>query len=260
MSLKIKTWRDPYDVGFSPTRPKEIELEEGLTVLVGCNGAGKSTLLRNIRDFAMDEEIPYFYHDNERDGNRGDYMQMALMSSNISGLIDAFSASEGESISIQVGNIAVQLHEFLISGETNHTRKSRKLAKIFGDNSEDYTPTTNKRIILLDAIDSGYSIDNVIELKEGLFKLVLEDAKSLNMELYIIVSANEYEMVCGEKCFDVNSGKYVEFPTYDHYKNFIMMSRKKKDKRIEQVNEKIRKRKEKSEQEQEKPWKNIRAK
>lgn len=48
--LKIKTWRDPYDAGFSTTRPKEISINEGLTVLVGCNGAGKTTLLMNIKD------------------------------------------------------------------------------------------------------------------------------------------------------------------------------------------------------------------
>lgn len=47
--MKVKTWRDPYDAGFSPTRSKEIELKPGLTVLVGCNGAGKTTLLLNIK-------------------------------------------------------------------------------------------------------------------------------------------------------------------------------------------------------------------
>jgi predicted ATPase len=260
MSLKIKTWRDPYDVGFSTTRPKEIEIKEGLTVLVGCNGAGKSTLLRNIRDFAMDEGIPYFYHDNERDGDRGNYMQVALMSNNIAGLIDTFSASEGEAISIQIYNIARQLHQFLVNGDTDESKKKRRWVKIFDENFTYSNPSTNKRIILLDAIDSGYSIDNVIELKESLLKFVFEDAKSLNMELYVIISANEYEMACGEKCFDVNSGRYIELPTYDHYKNFIMMSRKKKDKRIERVNEKIRNRKEKNGQEQEELWCNIRAK
>ena len=50
MSRKIKTWKDPYDEGFSTCRRKEIEINPGVTVLVGCNGAGKSTLLHNIRD------------------------------------------------------------------------------------------------------------------------------------------------------------------------------------------------------------------
>ena len=40
MSRIIKTWRDPYDVGFSLCRKKEVEFLPGLTVLVGCNGSG----------------------------------------------------------------------------------------------------------------------------------------------------------------------------------------------------------------------------
>ena len=50
-------------------------------------------------------------------------------------------------------------------------------------------------------------------------------------ELYIVVSANEYELVNGEECFDVMNGKYVRFKNYDDFKKFIMRSREKKDKR-----------------------------
>ena len=42
---EIKTWRDPYCEGWSICRPRQIELQLGLTVLVGCNGAGKTTFL-----------------------------------------------------------------------------------------------------------------------------------------------------------------------------------------------------------------------
>jgi hypothetical protein len=37
MSRTFKTWRDPYDEGFSTCRKKEIEIKPGVTVLVGCN-------------------------------------------------------------------------------------------------------------------------------------------------------------------------------------------------------------------------------
>ena len=47
---KIKTWRNPYDEGFSTCRRKEVEFKPGLTVLVGCNGSGKSTMLKNIKE------------------------------------------------------------------------------------------------------------------------------------------------------------------------------------------------------------------
>lgn len=35
MGRKFKTWRDPYDSGFSTCRRKEIEINPGVTVLVG---------------------------------------------------------------------------------------------------------------------------------------------------------------------------------------------------------------------------------
>lgn len=37
MSRMIKTWRDPYNEGFTPTRPKQFEIQSGLTVLVTVN-------------------------------------------------------------------------------------------------------------------------------------------------------------------------------------------------------------------------------
>ncbi len=48
--ITINTWRDPYDAGFTTTKPKQVSFQPGLTVLVGCNGAGKSTLLMNIKE------------------------------------------------------------------------------------------------------------------------------------------------------------------------------------------------------------------
>lgn len=66
MSRIIKTWRDPYDAGFSTCRKKQIEIQQGLTVLVGCNGSGKTTLLHNIKSELKKEDIPVFYYDNEK--------------------------------------------------------------------------------------------------------------------------------------------------------------------------------------------------
>ena len=61
MSRIIKTWRDPYDAGFSTCRKKQIEIQQGLTVLVGCNGSGKTTLLHNIKSELKKEDIPVIF-------------------------------------------------------------------------------------------------------------------------------------------------------------------------------------------------------
>ena len=68
MSRKIKTWRDPYGEGFNICKKREIEIEPGLTVLVGCNGAGKTTMLHNVAEELKNENIPVFQFDNTRDG------------------------------------------------------------------------------------------------------------------------------------------------------------------------------------------------
>lgn len=92
--------------------------------------------------------------------------------------------------------------------------------------------------LLFDAADSGLSIDNVLELKE-VFDLILSDEKE--KKIYIIISANEYELASGERCIDVVSGKEVSFQNYEEYKTCILKSRVKKDERIAKAAEKERK-------------------
>ena len=55
--ITINTWRDPYDAGFTTTKPKQVSFQPGLTVLVGCNGAGKSTLLMNIKEEVAEQSF-----------------------------------------------------------------------------------------------------------------------------------------------------------------------------------------------------------
>jgi hypothetical protein len=99
---------------------------------------------------------------------------------------------------------------------------TKKFAKCFGntDNDESEKEPVKERWILLDAIDSGLSVDNIVKLKEELFKTILEYNEG--NEIYIIVSANEYEMARQEQCFDVYNGKYITFNDYEEYRQFIL--------------------------------------
>lgn len=87
--------------------------------------------------------------------------------------------------------------------------------------------------MLFDAIDSGLSIDNIVDIKECLFNIILED--TTGTDVYIIVSANTFEMCFNEQCLDVRTGKHREFKTYTSYKNFILKSREQKDRRLKNV-------------------------
>ena len=180
-----------------------VTLKPGLTVLVGCNGAGKTTFLKQINRKLENKEIPVIFHSNMSDGER------TLRSSAISrGDFNTFArtmmSSEGENIVNVLENVAT---------------KMGMLSKNNRDAKEMW--------ILLDAIDSGLSIDNIIELKENLIQTVIEFEK--DKDVYFVISANGYELARGENCFDVSTGKYIKFNDYEEYRDFILKSREKKN-------------------------------
>ena len=162
----IKTWRDPYDAGFTPTRPKEIEINSGLTVLVGCNGAGKTTLLLNIKEECEKQNIPVHHWNNLSDGScdcigsilggygeEGDDIAMG---------ISLWSSSEGEAIKLNLKRQSRLYGEFLKTGYYKDRRY--KFSRIFRENEEEIT-SDNRRVLLFDATDSGLSVDSIVEIK-----------------------------------------------------------------------------------------------
>jgi predicted ATP-dependent endonuclease of OLD family len=190
----------------------KISFQPGLTVLVGCNGSGKTTLLNCLKDQLRKEKILRLYYDNLYDGGvnarreagyRGDFEFYATST----------CSSEGENIVLNLGNIAKSVGSLI-----------RKF------------PNEKELWLLLDAVDSGLSIDNIQDLKEHLFDFIIK--QNLDKEIYIIVSANEYEMCKNEKCFDVYKCDYITFTSYAEYSDFILKSRKRKEKRDEKYIEK----------------------
>ena len=236
MSRKFKVEKRYYDEDYDLYKKRSITINEGVTVLVGCNGSGKTTLLHQIKSQLKKEDIPVISFDNLHDGgsraisSAGFYGDFGFMSA-------AMSSSEGESIVLSISKLASTLRAFIQTGESQseNDRFSRSFAKaIWGDEVEKKKDIPNERWILLDAVDSGLSVDNVVDLKECLFKTILED--NFDGSIYIIVSANEYELCRCENCFDVYNGKYVKFSNYERYRNFIIKSREIKDKRWEKEN------------------------
>lgn len=231
MPLAIKTWRDPYEAGFSPTKPTSVSIEEGLTVLVGCNGAGKTTLINNIEEECRKQDIPCHKYDNLKDGLSlgailggvkefdGDNFEMGMV---------IWSSSEGEAIKLNIMRQSTIYKDFFEKGIINDF--THRLSSVFNKSEEKVV--SNKRVLLYDATDSGLSIDTVCEIK-NLFKILIEDSTKYGIELYIIIAANEYELADKEACLDVNEGKYVTFNSYPEFKRFILASRKKKEKRID---------------------------
>lgn len=216
MSRIIETWRDPYGEGFTPTRPRKIELQPGLTVLVGCNGAGKTTLLQNIEKKVKNEHIPCFYYSNMSDGGSNS-IGKAVYQNNLEFAAFLLSASEGEAVKGNFASIMPMMRNFIETG---------RISKMYDDELSE----SNERWLLLDAVDSGLSVDNVVEVVD-ILNLIIKDAKAIDVDMYIIIAANEYELCRNNPCFDVNTGKYITFKDYEDYRKFILKSRSKKEKR-----------------------------
>ena len=215
MSRVFKIDPCPYNAGEKVYRKSEVNFDPGLTVLVGCNGSGKSTLIRTLHDRLKREKVPTLRFDNLHEGGsyargaaffRGDYEWGAT----------SFCSSEGENILLNMGQYARQIGTLC--------RKATAAQEIW---------------LFFDAVDSGLSVDGVVELKEDLFSLVLE--MNSDKDVYIIIAANEYELARGERCLDVTRLESVEFPDYEAYRKFILASRKQKDARYKRAEKKRQK-------------------
>lgn len=238
MLREFSTWRDPYGVGYSTCKPKKIAIGDGLTVLVGCNGSGKSTLLRNIESELKSKNIPVVLFDNGVE-KRSNAIGAAISNGNVGLASNFMTASEGEAIGLHLGQFMYNLRNFVITGiySSAHGLSENKFLDAFSklsSNTRKEKPQSDERWLLMDSVDSGYSIDAIRELKK-MFNIISKDAISKNVHLYIVIAANAYELAKNEQCFNVQLGKYVTFNNYEEYAKFVLKTRKLKDERIERA-------------------------
>ena len=197
--------RDPYGTNEPIFSKKKHQFKPGVTVLVGCNGTGKTTMLETIKSTVKKKNIPCLSYNNLVDGGHNS-RSAHLFHQNFEIAATLMMSSEGEEITINIGQTAAKIGAFV--------RKNRGAPEMW---------------LLFDAIDSGLSVDNIVDIKENLFQVILED--NPDTDVYIVVSANEYEMCREQECYDVAAGKYVRFKTYESYRKFVLKSRERKDQR-----------------------------
>ena len=234
--LKIPT--KPFDDETKLYNRANISFRPGLTVFVGCNGSGKSTLIRLIRSQCTKNSIPVISFDNFHEGGNQTANRISHELGDMGFLASTWGHSEGETINDNLSFLSSKLRNFIHTGKVDS--RQHKFSELFRPHDQKETPVPDIRVILLDGVDSGFSIDNVLETKD-LFALILDDAKSIGVDVYIFVSANAYEMASGENCYDVALGKFCKFESYDAYKNFILQSRRRKDIREEKRQEALKK-------------------
>ena len=199
---KIKLMNNYYFSKEKIFKKLEIDLDTGLTVLVGHNGSGKTTLIRQIKENLKQDGTPFISYDNLTDGGQNAASNYGFLGKTDL-VMSSMCSSEGEFININIGQFASDVGRFV------REHKSKKSKELW---------------ILVDAMDSGLSINNIDTVKKDLFETILEDCK--NTDVYIIVAANTYELARNEKCFDVANGKYISFKDYEEYRKFILSGKK----------------------------------
>lgn len=202
---------DYYDTGHKLYKYNSVDLLPGITSLVGCNGSGKSTLLRQINDFTNLQKITCISYDDRLQGHSNLMGKLLFEGSHLGDLAYMVKASEGERNYFGVGTFLQQLGKTIRSCE-KHSK--------------------SELIVLLDATDSGMSVDNIEELRNTLLDIVIPDANSSHVTLYIVVASNNYEWVHDNRLHVMNivTGKYLNNLSYSMWKRCVNSTRSYKDK------------------------------
>ena len=222
MSYSIKIPREFYNKGERIFDKGTLTFEPGITVLIGCNGSGKSTILRHIKDHCRREDIPVLYYDNFTEGGNN-AKSKAMSIGNMKYLQESMISSEGENINLNFGYFISKVGKY-VRGNILPDPDNVLVDAVYGIVNE-----RKKLFILCDAIDSGLSIDYILQIKD-VFHLIIDDCKN-DADLYIIVSANEYELARKENCFNVVKCRYEDIHDYETYRKVIINTRKRKQKR-----------------------------
>lgn len=208
MEFSIWLPKDYYGYEKANRRPRarKITINPGYTALVGPNGSGKTTFLRQIAAKCREAGYTVVYYDNMSDGGNSS-MQRALMDSRIDFLSQLALGSEGEGIFANIGELASKI------GRACYNARGR-------------TPV----FVLMDGIDSGLSIDKIQVVRKDLIDFAINvERQNGNDNLYIICTANNYELSKGAAQLNVCNTKYVNLDTYTKFSRFIISNSEHKE-------------------------------
>ena len=197
--------------------------------LVGCNGIGKSTVLyQMIHD--NDNSLKKTAYDLKDDYNAFSN----LFNSKKKNEYDEFYILINKNTGLCIKDDDSILHNlfgnFMSTGEQNVHNIVPNLPNII-ESLNKLEKLENKELyVMIDDLDVGVSIDVLIELAKIIDKLELK-LKKLNINYYIVITANSYELARRFKCIDVINMNEISFKDYDDYANYVSETRKYKDTR-----------------------------
>lgn len=195
--MRIKLYNQHLDKTISVNLKKNK-----VNILIGRNGYGKTTFIKALNKYAEDKKYNVVYwNDNEfgRDNGR----QRMLMSNNMEGLSSLIFRSEGESL--------------IESFASFFLRRVGRMVRDFENKKLD----SDVVFLLVDQLDSGLDIHQINEIKEIFKDTVITDMKDRGLTVYLVVSANSYELARGELTLDPVTGKYVVLKSIEDFSDYI---------------------------------------
>ena len=199
----------PFDDTLKLYNRKHFTFQPGINSLVGCNGSGKSTLIDCFLTHYLEHHDIEYYKHNDRHSGGSNYMEKLLFQDDISKVAQMVMSSEGERIVCALDPVFSMLR----------SRFNKNRGKPF--------------FLIFDAIDSGMSVDEIIEIRDIFLSVIIPDAEQeFDVTLYVVIAANNYEWCNDDRIhnIDITNAKELRFKDYSEYKDFILKSRKFKDK------------------------------
>lgn len=233
----------------------ELILKPGLSVLVGCNGCGKTSTLHQIEhNLKKNKTVRLFTYDNYSSGGLSANSGF-MFDGNMEALANNWSSSEGEEIINNFMHFAMKVKRYLFG--QYQLDNTERIASCFMDADEIQKRYKDKKkncVVLIDALDSGLSVDSVIDLRDVIENLMMADAEQNDITLYLVLVANEYELARHAQCIDLWTLEYFTFKDYEDYRKYILSTRKRKNRRLEQYSKRVQKELEKEmKQKEERP-------
>ena len=190
--LKVKIYDD-----YNLYKKHTFEFNEGITCLIGKNGAGKSTLLKMIQEILKPKNC--FYYNNEDSEKHA--MDKFSFYGDMENLFRNFGSSEGQNIRNNFGDVVGGIRQYILRMKNKNKKQV---------------------VILLDGLDSGISLDYIVQLKKDLFPLILQDCEENNLECYILIGANNYEFCSDVDCVRVSDAKHFKFKDYNDFRKIYL--------------------------------------
>lgn len=171
-----------------------------LTVIVGCNGYGKTSYISGLETHLKNKKIQYVkWSDN--DNGRTNGMNQFLWSGDNEGLASMALHSEGQAMMASFGRTCIRE-----CGRKVRMAKDSDIKELF---------------IIVDQIDSGLDVHMINYVKNVFKDTIIPDMQKHGITVYVVITANSYEVAKGEYCFDPVQRKAIIFNRYSEYYDYI---------------------------------------